>query len=195
MKKIYISRSTGEVKNSLVEVVLQIFESLFKFKLIDVRWTKVFVYSDQGRARPFSLTQAMLGKLLLSIDKLIDKYIIEIVKKRKEINMEIQIIISDHAYRRWRERQNLTYKISISKLARQGYIKGRTINTYSGAFANYLHILLSKTADPTKTIRVYKNFILIFSEHKETATLVTIWEIPDSFFMEKNYSYQKVATF
>ena len=42
------------------------------------------------------------------------------------------IIISDHAFKRWRERKKLSYNISISKIARQAYARGVEAERYEG---------------------------------------------------------------
>ena len=104
----------------------------------------------------------------------------------------MNIIISDHAFKRWRERKNLSYKVSISKVARQAYIKGETAESYAGTqFEDFLNHTAKKFRAGNQFLRVYKNYIFIYGTIGEDALLITVMEIPEKFFYVKDYTILK----
>lgn len=107
--------------------------------------------------------------------------------------MDKEIIVSNHAFERWRQRKNLTYKISISKFARQGYIKGiGTEGRWPTAFQQYLnHVAKERETGEVRIVKVYKNYILVYQSCSNCNLLVTVFEIPDVFFYIKQSTIQK----
>lgn len=102
--------------------------------------------------------------------------------------MSTHIIISDHAFLRWRERRNLSYKISISKLARQAYEKGTEAGDFAGtAFESWLNYTASKFRAGNQKLKVYKNYIFIYGRVEKDEVLITVIEIPEKFYWVKDY--------
>lgn len=102
------------------------------------------------------------------------------------------IIISDHAFKRWRERKNLTYNISISKIARQAYARGVEFECYEGTpFESYLRYTAEKFRSDNQLLRVYKNYVFIYGKVEEGIVLITVMEIPEKFWYAKNYTIMK----
>lgn len=102
------------------------------------------------------------------------------------------IIISDHAFKRWRERKNLTYNISISKIARQAYTKGLDSRSYiDTAFGSWITYSLRKYPARNRFIKVYKNYVFVYAKVGDGILLVTVMEVPEKFYYIKNYAIMK----
>lgn len=102
------------------------------------------------------------------------------------------IIISDHAFKRWRERKNLSYNISISKIARQAYARGVEAERYEGTpFESYLKYTAEKFRGNNQLLRVYKNYVFIYGKVDDGIVLITVIEIPEKFWYAKNYAIMK----
>ena len=102
------------------------------------------------------------------------------------------IIISNHAFKRWRERKNLTYNISISKIARQAYAREVEFERYEGTpFESYLRYTAEKFRGNNQFFKVYKNYVFIYGKVEESIVLITVMEIPEKFWYAKNYAIMK----
>jgi hypothetical protein len=86
-----------------------------------------------------------------------------------------EILITDHAYLRAKERLSLNKK-SIDRLAKVAYVKGIKQSDTKGQLKKYVDKLYFeyKTAN---NIRIYGEVIFLFSKN----TLVTLYQVPNEF--------------
>ncbi len=92
-----------------------------------------------------------------------------------ELNTEIfEIIITDHAYKRAKERLSLTSN-AFKKLATKAYHQGISKSDCSGNLAKYVYKLW-RSYQVANNIRIFGEYVFLFTGN----ILITVYQIPNN---------------